>query len=135
MIKLGKRTLVRRRGRGGKQFRAVTVGKIAPAKYPNFRLDQSHSGIIVDIVHERGRNAPLAKIHFDDGTYSYIPAVDGATVGSKIEMGARGSIYSTEHFSIGGNSRWDVDLQYRKECWRWRQTNQIRGFIGPGICS
>jgi large subunit ribosomal protein L2 len=89
MIKLGKRTLVRRRGKGGKQFRAVTVGKIAPAKYPNFRLDQNHSGIIVDIVHERGRNAPLAKIHFDDGTYSYIPAVEGATVGSKIEMGAR----------------------------------------------
>ena len=91
MIKLGKRTLGRRRGRGGKQFRAVTVGKIAPAKYPNFRLDQNHSGIIVDIVHERGRNAPLAKIHFDDGTYSYIPAVEGATVGSKIEMGARGA--------------------------------------------
>ena len=66
MIKLGKRTLVRRRGKGGKQFRAVTVGKIAPAKYPNFRLDQNHSGIIVDIVHERGRNAPLARIHFDD---------------------------------------------------------------------
>src|SRR5215813_12368461 len=88
MIKLGKRTLVRRRGRGGKQFRAVTVGKITPAKYPNFRLDQSHSGVIVDIVHERGRNAPLAKIHFDDGTYSYVPAVEGATVGSKIEIGA-----------------------------------------------
>ena len=88
MIKLGKRTLVRRRGRGGKQFRAVTVGKITPAKYPNFRLDQSHSGVIVDIVHERGRNAPLAKIHFDDGTYSYVPAVEGATVGSKVSVGA-----------------------------------------------
>ena len=27
---------MRRRGRGGKQFRAITVGKISPAKYPNF---------------------------------------------------------------------------------------------------
>jgi large subunit ribosomal protein L2 len=84
---LGKRTLVRRRGRGGKQFRAITVGKLAPAKYPNFKLDEHHSGTVVDIVHERGRDAPLARIHFDDNTFSYVPAPDGITVGSKIEVG------------------------------------------------
>ena len=84
---MGKRTLVRRRGRGGKQFRAITVGKIAPAKYPNFKLDEHHSGTVVDIVHERGRDAPLARIHFDDNTYSYVPAPDGTTVGSRIEIG------------------------------------------------
>lgn len=84
---MGKRTLVRRRGRGGKQFRAITVGKIVPAKYPNFRLNEHHSGTVVDIVHERGRDAPLARIHFDDNTYSYVPAPDGTTVGSRIEIG------------------------------------------------
>lgn len=84
---MGKRTLVRRRGKGGKQFRAITVGKIAPAKYPNFKLDEHHSGIIIDIVHERGRDAPLAKVHFDDGSISYIPAPEGTVVGSKIEVG------------------------------------------------
>jgi large subunit ribosomal protein L2 len=84
---LGKRTLVRRRGRGGKQFRAIIVGKIAPAKYPNFKLDEHHSGTVVDIVHERGRDAPLARIHFDDNIYSYVPAPNGITVGSKIEVG------------------------------------------------
>ena len=84
---MGKRTLVRRRGRGGKQFRAITVGKLAPAKYPNFKLDEYHSGTVVDIVHERGRDAPLARIHFDDNTYSYVPAPDGTTVGSRIEIG------------------------------------------------
>ena len=84
---MGKRTLVRRRGRGGKQFRAITVGKLAPAKYPNFKLDEHHSGTVVDIVHERGRDAPLARIHFDDNTYSYVPASDGTTVGSRIEIG------------------------------------------------
>ena len=85
---MGKRTLVRRRGRGGKQFRAITVGKIAPAKYPNFKMEQIHSGNVVDIVHERGRDAPLAKIHFDNGNYSYIPAVEGITVGSTIDIGS-----------------------------------------------
>ena len=85
---MGKRTLVRRRGRGGKQFRAIIVGKIAPAKYPNFKLDAHNTGRVVDIVHERGRNAPLAKIQFDQGRYSYVPAPDGTTVGSTIEVGA-----------------------------------------------
>ena len=84
---MGKRTLVRRMGRGGKQFRAITVGKLAPAKYPNFKLNEHHSGTVVDIVHERGRDAPLARIHFDDNTYSYVPAPNGTTVGSRIEIG------------------------------------------------
>src|SRR5919107_802632 len=86
---MGKRTLVRRRGRGGKQFRAIIVGKIAPAKYPNFKLDEHHSGTVVDIVHERGRDAPLARIHFDDNIYSYVPAPNGITVGRTIEGAGR----------------------------------------------
>jgi large subunit ribosomal protein L2 len=85
---LGKRTLVRRRGRGGKQFRAITVGKIIPAKYPNFRLNEHHSGTVVDIVHERGRDAPLAKVNFDD-EYYYILAPEGIAVGDRLEMGTR----------------------------------------------
>jgi large subunit ribosomal protein L2 len=84
---LGKRTLVRRRGKAGKQFRAIKVGKISPAKYPNFKSDKRRSGTVTDIVHERGRDAPLAKIHFDDGTLSYVPAPEGTSVGSKVEVG------------------------------------------------
>src|ERR671924_471738 len=84
---MGKRTLVRRRGRGGKQFRAIIIGKIAPAKYPNFKLEEHHTGRVVDIVHERGRDAPLAKILFDDGRYSYVPATEGTIVGNTIEAG------------------------------------------------
>jgi len=84
---LGKRTLVRRRGRGGKQFRAIIVGKIAPSRYPNFKGDELHTGIIMDIMHERGRDAPLAKIKFDNGIYSYVPAPEGTVVGNKMEIG------------------------------------------------
>jgi large subunit ribosomal protein L2 len=84
---LGKRTLVRRRGKAGKQFRAIKVGKISPAKYPNFKSDKRRSGTVIDIVHERGRDAPLAKIHFDDGALSYVPAPEGTSVGSKVEVG------------------------------------------------
>lgn len=85
---MGKRTLVRRRGKAGKQFRAITVGKIAPAKYPNFKSYERHSGKVIDIVHERGRDAPLAKIRFDNGTVSHVPAPEGTSVGSNVEMGS-----------------------------------------------
>ena len=73
---MGKRPLVRRRGRGGMQFRASKTGKIAPAKYPNFDPSESHEGEIVDLVHERGRDVPLAKIRLDnDARISFLPAV------------------------------------------------------------
>ncbi|MGI0039566.1 MAG: 50S ribosomal protein L2, partial [Nitrososphaera sp.] len=103
---MGKRTLVRRRGRGGKQFRAIIVGKIAPAKYPNFKLEDHHTGKVVDIIHETGRDAPLAKIQFDDGRYSYVPAPDGTIVGSTIEAGVgtsakAGNILSLESVPDG----------------------------------
>jgi large subunit ribosomal protein L2 len=103
---MGKRTLVRRRGRGGKQFRAIIVGKIAPAKYPNFKLNEHHTGRVVDIVHERGRDAPLAKLRFDDGRYSYVPAPAGTIVGNNIEVGigtaaTAGNILSLESIPDG----------------------------------
>lgn len=103
---MGKRTLVRRRGRGGKQFRAIIVGKIAPAKYPNFKLEENHKGTVVDIVHERGRDAPLAKVSFDDGRHSYVPAPEGTTVGSTIQVGqgspaSKGNILALESVPDG----------------------------------
>ncbi|HEY7367053.1 MAG TPA: 50S ribosomal protein L2, partial [Nitrosopumilaceae archaeon] len=74
---MGKRPLVRRRGRGGFQFRATSTGKFAPAKYPNYDLNEKHEGEIIDLVHERGRDAPLSKVRFEDGSISFIPAVLG----------------------------------------------------------
>ena len=69
---MGKRPLVRRRGRGGMQFRVSATGKLAPAKYPSFELSENHEGELIDLVHERGRDAPLAKVRFDDGSISFI---------------------------------------------------------------
>jgi len=55
---LGKRPLVRRRGRGNMQYRVSATGKVAPAKYPSFDLSENHEGKIIDLVHERGRDVP-----------------------------------------------------------------------------
>lgn len=98
---MGKRTLVRRRGRGGKQFRAIIVGKIAPTKYPNFKGDELHAGVVMDIIHERGRDAPLAKIKFDNGIHSYVPAPEGTVVGNKIEVGNNANPSSKNILNLG----------------------------------
>lgn len=89
---MGKRPLVRRRGRGGMQFRAPTTGKLIPAKYPRFPLLEQREGQVIDIVHERGRDAPLAKVRFDDNSISYFPAILGTRVGSKVEFGLQSKI-------------------------------------------
>jgi large subunit ribosomal protein L2 len=103
---LGKRPLVRRRGRGGFQFRATAAGKFAPAKYPNYDLNEKHEGEIIDLVHERGRDAPLSKVRFEDGSISFIPAVLGTKVGSKIQFGleadiSEGNIISVQNIPDG----------------------------------
>ena len=59
---MGKRPGVRRRGRGGMQFRAAATQKLKPAKYPSFSLDEERKGEIIDLVHESGRDLSLIHI-------------------------------------------------------------------------
>jgi large subunit ribosomal protein L2 len=82
------------------QFRATTTGKIAPAKYPNYNLTEKHLGDIIDLVHERGRDVPLAKVRFEDGSISFIPAVLGTKVGSKIQFGLEADISDGNVISV-----------------------------------
>lgn len=90
---MGKRPLVRRRGRGGNQFRATSVGKVgSKANYPRFSLSEQHDGTVIDLVHERGRDVPLAKIRFEDGSVSYVPAVLGTKVGDVLQFGLKSGI-------------------------------------------
>lgn len=97
---MGKRPLVRRRGRGGHQFRAAVTGKIVPAKYPSFSLSEQRKGQVIDLVHERGREAPLAKIRFEDGSVSFVPAVLGTKVGITIEFGLKSEIKEGNVISV-----------------------------------
>lgn len=97
---MGKRPLVRRRGRGGKQFRAATTGKVAPAKYPYFDLSEDHAGEVIDLVHERGRDAPLARVRFENGSISVIPAVLGTKIGSTVKFGLNADIRDGNVISI-----------------------------------
>jgi len=63
---MGKRILVQRRGDGGMRYRSHNKGKIAPASYPFLDSNNTVTGIVKDLLHERGRSVPLAKIIFNN---------------------------------------------------------------------
>ena len=82
------------------QFRAAVTGKTFPAKYPYFDLAEDHAGQVIDLVHERGRDVPLARVRFEDGSVSMVPAVLGTTIGSTIKFGLKADISNGNVISI-----------------------------------
>jgi len=88
---MGKRILVQRRGNGGMRYRSHNKGKIAPASYPFLDSNNTVTGIVKDLLHERGRSVPLAKIVFND-KISYLPAVNGLRVNQEISIGSSSEI-------------------------------------------
>ncbi|MCW4014640.1 MAG: 50S ribosomal protein L2 [Candidatus Bathyarchaeota archaeon] len=83
---MGKKVRVQRRGRGGHQFKAAKMNKIAPAKYPK-KSDEVQQGYIKDLTHEPGRGAPLAYIEFGQGQGFYATAVEGTALNQEIHVG------------------------------------------------
>jgi len=81
------------------QFRA-SDRKISKAKYPFYPLSAQNEGEIIDLLHERGRDAPLAKIKFQNNKISYIPAVIGTRINSKIQFGLSSNIIYGNIISI-----------------------------------
>lgn len=88
---MGKRIRVQRRGRGGTAFRAHTFGRIAPSALPAISVSEFEStvsGRVLDLVHEGGRGAPLAVIHYADGKVCSIAAPEGLAVGQTVARGS-----------------------------------------------
>jgi len=91
---MGKRSRVQRRGRGGSTYRASTHKRVAPAKYPpaitpKESFDSSINGVIEDLVHDPGRGAPLAFVHFENGETCYTITPEGVYKGQQISLGGK----------------------------------------------
>lgn len=87
---MGKKILVQRRGRGTPVFQAQRHHKIAPARFISLKQasEELSKFTLVDLMHERGRSAPLAKFEFENTrTPMYLPAVEGITVGDEFSFG------------------------------------------------
>ena len=82
---MGKKVRVQRRGRGGHQFKAAKMNKIAPAKYPQ-KTDEVQQGYIKDLTHEPGRGSPLAYIEFEEGQGFYTTAIEGTSLNQRFTL-------------------------------------------------
>ncbi len=90
---MGKRILVQRRGRGGSTWRASTHKRVAPSQYPPMTpkelFDISINGVVVELVHDPGRGAPLASIKFENGNACYLVPPEGTHEGQQIHLGGK----------------------------------------------
>lgn len=88
---MGKRILVQRRGRGGSQFRSPSWIREGPVRYLSMseaELNGVIRGIVKELLHVPGLNAPVARIVLEDGREFLNYAAEGMYVGQVIEIGA-----------------------------------------------
>ena len=79
---MGKRIIPRRRGRGHR-FKAPDNRFKGEARHPR---SKSSSGKVLELMHDPGRTAPIAKVEGQDGTYTMI-AHNGMHVGQDVATG------------------------------------------------
>jgi len=80
---MGKHTRSRRPGRSSPTYRAKSWRKVGEVKLP---LDEAEA-VVVDIIHDVGRSAPVARIRYSNGQERLVLAPEGIQVGKKIMAG------------------------------------------------
>lgn len=81
---MGKR--IRARRRSSPHFKAFTARRKGRISHTPLS-DQKVTGKVAELVHERGRGAPLAHVSLDNGEKKYILIPEGVFSGQKIEIG------------------------------------------------
>jgi large subunit ribosomal protein L2 len=94
---MGKRLITQRRGRGFGRYRSPRHLRFTDARHPR---TNAGSGTIVELVHEAGRIAPLAKVELG-ATEHFMIAPDGASVGQQVTIGPGGSITAGNTMAVG----------------------------------
>lgn len=92
---MGKRIIIRRRGRGTPVYRAHSSNFLAEVKYRKY--DESErssklSGKVVDLVKCPGHTAPLAKIKFENNEEAFILAPLNIRINDTIESGLNSAV-------------------------------------------
>ena len=81
---MGKRLIQQRRGRSNTKFNAPSHRYRGEIKYSNDK--DVKEGTVVDLIHDPGRNAPLANIKLKDGKKILILAPEGVKTGDIIKF-------------------------------------------------
>ena len=94
---MGKRLITQRRGRGFGRYRSPRHLRFTSATHPKIR---EGTGTVVDLVHEAGRIAPLAKVMYGKNE-QFMIAPDGMTVGQEVSFGARVAVVAGNTMPVG----------------------------------
>jgi len=81
---MGKRLIQQRRGRSNTKFNAPSHRYRNKIKY-SYKKEKI-SGIVIDIIHDPGRTAPLANIRLEDNSQVLTLAPEGIKIGDKIKF-------------------------------------------------
>lgn len=90
---VGKRLTTQKRGHGGLTFQANSHRYLARVRYRKLEEKQEIlEGRVIDLLHDPGRNTPVAQVAFADGVKDYVLVPEGLSVGTKIEMGPKAKL-------------------------------------------
>ena len=92
---MGKRLLVQRRGKAGPTFISPSWKRPGPVKYIPIDEQQMKGvirGIVKELMHVPGLNAPVARVALEDGREMLMYAVEGMYIGQMIEIGAEAKV-------------------------------------------
>ncbi len=93
---MGKSLIQQRRGKGSTTFRAPSHRYRGAVRYPplNYTKEGTIAGKVVEILHDPGRSAPVARVRFKDGVEKLIIAPEGLLVGQDVYVGPEAPIAS-----------------------------------------
>ncbi|BDZ69079.1 50S ribosomal protein L2 [Methanobacterium ferruginis] len=101
---MGKRLIIQRRGRATPTYRSAShrfKGKIQYRSYDDLEKNGSLHGRVVDIIHDPGRTAPVAKVKFENGEQKLILAPESITINDEIACGVSAPLKPGNSLPLG----------------------------------
>lgn len=92
---MGKRLISQNRGRGTPKYTSPSHKRKGEAKYRKFdemEKKDKITGVIIDILHDPGRSAPVAKVRFENNEERLILVPEGMKINDEIECGISAEI-------------------------------------------
>ncbi len=92
---MGKRITSQRRGKGTSVYRAPSHryrGDICYRKITPKEIEGVIKGVVMDVIHDPGRSAPLVDVRYEDGERGYLLACEGVKVGDEVLIGSEAVI-------------------------------------------
>ena len=82
---MGKRIRAQRPGRGAPTYRAKSWRRLGEVSLPP--PEETGTAVVVDILHDPGRSAPVAIVRYGDGQERLVLAPEGIKVGDRLVAG------------------------------------------------